>query len=65
MGDFLLSFSSNENITELSRNNTSCIQVGTDKLVPVSAVNTDGTTLYSIDNHMPFKLLTSPDDAYR
>ncbi|OIN03790.1 LysR family transcriptional regulator [Oceanisphaera psychrotolerans] len=64
MGDFLLSFSSGENITQLSRNDTICIQVGTDKLVPVSAVNTNGTPLYSIDNHTPFKLLAYPDDSY-
>ncbi len=64
MGDFLLSFSSSENITELSRNDTICIQVGTDKLVPVSAVNTDGTTLHSFENKVPFKLLTYPDDSY-
>ncbi|MFP2768686.1 LysR family transcriptional regulator [Oceanisphaera sp. KMM 10153] len=64
MGDFLLSYSSDENISQLSRNDTICIQVGTDKLVPVSAVNANGTALYSIDNHVPFKLLAYPDDSY-
>ncbi|GGB35086.1 transcriptional regulator [Oceanisphaera marina] len=64
MGDFLLTFSSGENITELARNDTICIQVGTDKLVPVSAVNTNGTPLHSIENQLPFKLLTYPDDSY-
>lgn len=64
MGDFLLSFSSEANITQLSRNDTTCIQVGTDKLVPVSAVNANGNPLYSIDSHAPFKLLAYPDDSY-
>lgn len=64
MGDFLLSFSSDANIAQLSRNDTICIQVGTDKLVPVSAVNASGNPLYSIDHHVPFKLLTYPDDSY-
>lgn len=64
MGDFLLSFSSDENIAQLSRNDTICIQVGTDKLVPVSAVDINGTALYSIENHVPFKLLAYPDDSY-
>ncbi|GAA3699620.1 LysR substrate-binding domain-containing protein [Oceanisphaera sediminis] len=64
VGDFLLSYSSGENISQLSRNDTICIQVGTDKLVPVSAVKANGTPLYSIDNHAPFKLLAYPDDSY-
>ncbi|GHA07574.1 LysR family transcriptional regulator [Oceanisphaera arctica] len=64
MGDFLLCYSSDENISQLSRNDTICIQVGTDKLVPVSAVNANGTPLYSADSHAPFKLLAYPDDSY-
>ena len=64
MGDFLLSFSSDANIAQLSRNDTLCIQVGTDKLVPVSAVHTNGTALYSLENQVPFKLLAYPDDSY-
>ncbi|MFD1008477.1 LysR family transcriptional regulator [Oceanisphaera ostreae] len=64
MGDFLLTFSTDENIAQLSRNDTSCIQVGADKLVPVSAVKSNGTALYSIENHAPFKLLAYPDDSY-
>lgn len=64
MGDFLLSFSSTDNIHQLSRNDTSCIQVGTDKLVPVSAVAPNGTPLHAPGMGRPLKLLAYPDDSF-
>ncbi|GAA3541478.1 LysR family transcriptional regulator [Zobellella aerophila] len=64
MGDFLLSFSSADNINPLSRNDTSCIQVGTDKLVPVSAVAANGTPLHAPGMGRPLKLLAYPDSSF-
>ncbi|WP_116474375.1 LysR family transcriptional regulator [Zobellella maritima] len=64
MGDFLLSFSSTDNISQLSRNDTSCIQVGTDKLVPVSALAANGTPLHAPGMGRPLKLLAYPDNSF-
>ncbi|NHH99160.1 LysR family transcriptional regulator [Oceanimonas sp. MB9] len=64
MGDFLLSFSSAGDMGQLSRNDTTCIQVGTDRLVPVSALTPEGTPVFSVNGNTQLKLLAYPEASY-
>ncbi|WP_417606249.1 LysR family transcriptional regulator [Oceanimonas baumannii] len=64
MGDFLLSFSSAGDMGQLLRNDTRCMQVGTERLVPVSALTPEGSAMFSANGKAPLKLLAYPSDTY-
>ncbi|MGZ7459791.1 LysR family transcriptional regulator [Pseudomonas sp. Ma2-10] len=63
-GDFLLCFSSSVSFGQLGRDDIDCIQVGTDRLILVSAVNEMGHPLHPLQSDHPMKLLTYPDDSF-
>jgi len=63
-GEFLLCFSFPDIFHELERPDIESIQVGTDLLVPVSAVNERGQPLYSAAQSDPLRLLTYPKESF-
>jgi DNA-binding transcriptional LysR family regulator len=63
-GDFLLCFSSPVTFVQLERDDVDCLQVGTDRLVLVSAIDEMGHPLHPLQNACPLKLLTYPDDTF-
>jgi len=63
-GNFLLCFSSSEVFQELERDDIDSIQVGTDLLVPVTAVDQQGQALYSVTQQEPLRLLSYPKESF-
>lgn len=63
-GDFLLCFASSVTFTQLERDDIDCIQVGTDRLVLVSALDEMGHPVHALQCDRPLKLLTYPDDSF-
>ncbi len=64
IGDFLLCFSSPDIFSELERKDIEHIQVGTDRLVPVTAVKPNGQPLYSAEPGNDLRLLTYPKESF-
>ena len=64
VGEFLLCFSFPDIFRELERPDIESIQVGTDLLLPVSAVNDRGEPLYSASQAEPLRLLTYPQESF-
>ncbi|WP_028468380.1 LysR substrate-binding domain-containing protein [Neptunomonas japonica] len=63
-GDFLLSYHSPEIFPQLERDDVLSLQVGTDELIPVSAIDENGTPLHAPHLHEPLKLLNYPDESF-
>ncbi|RDE22849.1 LysR family transcriptional regulator [Motiliproteus coralliicola] len=63
-GDFLLCFSSPDIFNQLEREDIECIQVGTDRLVPVTAVKADGEPVFSVSQQAPLRLLSYPKESF-
>lgn len=64
MGDFLLCFASPVAFSQLDRDDIEQLQVGTDRLIPVSAVDESGQPRHCLHLDRPMKLLTYPDDSF-
>jgi LysR family transcriptional regulator, hypochlorite-specific transcription factor HypT len=64
MGDFLLCFASPVAMDQLERGDIECLQVGTDRLVPVAATDRSGQPLHNLSPDTPMKLLTYPEDSF-
>ncbi|MFT6915258.1 MAG: DNA-binding transcriptional LysR family regulator [Motiliproteus sp.] len=63
-GDFLLCFSSPDIFKQLERDDIECIHVGTDQLVPVTAVKANGQPLYNLTQGGDLRLLTYPKESF-
>lgn len=63
-GDFLLSYHSPEIFPQLERDDVLSLQVGTDELIPVSAIDENGAPLHAPSLHEPLKLLNYPDESF-
>lgn len=63
-GDFLLCFSSPITASQLDRDDIDCIQIGTDRLVPVSSVDEAGAPLHLPQPNHPLKLLSYPEESF-
>lgn len=63
-GDFLLCYSSPDIYRQLERADIECIEVGTDRLVPVTAVGTDGKALFSVGAMAMLRLLSYPRESF-
>ncbi|ANG64657.1 hypothetical protein A8C75_20705 [Marinobacterium aestuarii] len=64
MGDFLLCFSSPVTISQLQREDIEALQVGSDRLIPVSAVDAAGEPCHAPVAGHRLKLLTYPQDSF-
>ena len=63
-GDFLLCFSSPDVLEQLERADIENIQVGVDRLVPVTAVNAEGKPLFRTTQSGSLRLLSYPQDSF-
>lgn len=63
-GDFLLCFASPVTFAKLERDDIDCIQIGTDRLVLVSALDELRHPVHTLQCDRPLKLLTYPDDSF-
>lgn len=63
-GDFLLCFSSSVSLGQLGREDIDRIQVGSDRLVLVSAMDDTGQALHPLMPGQRLKLLTYPEDTF-
>ncbi|MBD1559289.1 LysR family transcriptional regulator [Vibrio sp. S9_S30] len=63
-GDFLLTFSSNLDDTIQHHRNIQCIQVGTDKLLPVTSCCSSGKPDHQLKKDQTFDILTYPEEAF-
>ncbi len=63
-GDFLLCFWSPDSYRQLERADIECLQVGTDRLVPVTAVGADGQARYTTTQADRVRLLSYPPDSF-
>lgn len=62
-GDFLLCFSSPSILKQLDRDDIECLQVATDRIVPVTAVKPNGEPVYDTEqSHL--RLVTYPKDSF-
>lgn len=64
IGDFLFCFSSPDMLKELSRDDIENIQVGTDKLIPVTAIKSNGQPAYSAQQEESIRLLSYPKESF-
>ncbi|UTW11175.1 LysR substrate-binding domain-containing protein [Marinobacterium rhizophilum] len=64
MGDFLLSFASPVTLDQLERDDIESMQVGTDRLIPVTAVDDAGQPRHNLSPDTAMKLLAYPDDSF-
>ena len=62
--NFLLCYSSADAIEELTGDHIESIQVGTDLLVPVTALGRNGEPLYQPRDEHPLKLLSYPQKSF-
>ncbi|MCV6612100.1 MAG: LysR substrate-binding domain-containing protein [Amphritea sp.] len=62
--DFLLCYSSGDLFSELQREDVETLQVGVDKLVPVSGCDHSGQPLHHLDQQTPLKLLRHPPQSF-
>ncbi len=62
-GDFLLCFSSPDIFKQLERDDIESIQVGTDRLVPVTAVQANGQPIYTVTQDS-IRLLSYPKESF-
>ncbi len=63
-GDFLLCYSSPDIFKQLERADIESIEVGTDRLVPVTAVGGDGKAFFSVRKMAALRLLSYPSDSF-
>lgn len=63
-GDFLLCYSSPDIYTQLERADIERIEVGADRLVPVTAVGHDGEARFDATQAAEFRLLTYPKESF-
>lgn len=63
-GDFLLCYSSPDIYKQLERADIECIEVGTDRLVPVTAVGGDGVARFSVSKKTAPRLLSYPSESF-
>lgn len=63
-GDFLLCYSSSQIYSQLQRADVESLPVGKDTLIPVSAVDTQGNPLFTLEEGKPLKLLSHPSDSF-
>ncbi len=63
-GDFLLSYASSDIFNQLEKGEIDSLQVGVDKLVPVTSVDANGNARHSIDLDKSLKLLTHPPESF-
>ena len=63
-GDFLLCYHSPEIFPQLERDDVLSLQVGTDQLIPVSAVDDNGAPLHKPLPGEPLRLLRYPDESF-
>ncbi|SIS67707.1 LysR substrate-binding domain-containing protein [Neptunomonas antarctica] len=63
-GDFLLCYHSPEIFPQLERDDVLSFQIGTDQLIPVSAVDDNGVALHEPRPGAPLKLLNYPDESF-
>lgn len=63
-GDFLLCYHSPDIFPQLEQDNLLSLQVGTDQLIPVSAVNEAGAPIHKPYLNEPLKLLNYPDESF-
>ncbi|MCP3870714.1 MAG: LysR family transcriptional regulator [Gammaproteobacteria bacterium] len=63
-GDFLLCFSTPDVLKQLERNDIESVQVGVDRLIPVSAVNAEGKSVFSTTQSNSLRLLSYPQDSF-
>lgn len=64
VGNFLLCFSSCDVFQELEREDIESIQVGTDLLLPVTAVDQQGEPLYRATQDEPLRWLSYPKESF-
>tara|TARA_R110001583_G_scaffold112883_1_gene262987 strand:+ start:5195 stop:6112 length:918 start_codon:yes stop_codon:yes gene_type:complete len=63
-GDFLLCYHSPEIFPQLERDDVLSLQVGTDQLIPVSAVDGNGIPLHHPQPGEPLKFLSYPEESF-
>lgn len=63
-GDFLLCYHSPQIFPQLDQDDVLSLQVGTDQLIPVSAVSKAGTAVHHPYPNKPLKLLNYPDESF-
>ena len=63
-GDFLLCYHSPDIFPQLERDDVLSLQVGTDQLIPVSAVNEAGAPIHEPHPDEPLRLLNYPDESF-
>ncbi|WP_372738617.1 LysR family transcriptional regulator [Neptunomonas sp.] len=63
-GDFLLCYHSPDIFPQLERDDVLSLQVGTDQLIPVSAVDDNGAALHEPRSGETLKLLNYPDESF-
>lgn len=63
-GDFLLCYASPDIYTQLERADIESIEVGADRLVPVTAVAHDGEARFTAAQTADFRLLTYPKESF-
>lgn len=63
-GDFLLCYASEDIFSQLQREDVETLQVGVDRLVPVSAANTAGEPLLPVPEQGTLKVLGHPAQSY-
>lgn len=62
--DFLLCFTAPHVPPELARPDIEAIRIGSDRLLPVTALSEDGVPLFDISGSKPLNLLTYPTSAF-
>ena len=63
-GDFLLCFSSPDVLKQLERDDIENVQVGINRLIPVTTVNANGKPLYKTTQSESLRLLGYPQDSF-
>ncbi len=62
-GDFLLSYASHEVFQQMQRDDIESLDVGRDRLIPVSLVQ-DGQPMFGADLQQPVRLLSHPSESF-
>jgi len=63
-GNFLLCFSSPDIYKQLERTDIESIQVGSDQLIPVTGVKSNGQAIYTLSSNEGLRLLSYPKDSF-
>lgn len=62
-GDFLLCFSAPDIMKQLDRDDIECLQVATDRIVPVTAVQPDGQSVFNVSQDR-LRLVSYPKESF-